>query len=293
MKLLFVINPISGNIDKEPFIQKAKLKCITYGIKFSLFRTKGNNDDDRLVKVISEFKPDKVVVIGGDGTVLLTAKTLLYKDIPFGIIPLGSANGLATELLLEDKPIQALDDIIMSQITRSLDMLVINNKYHMLHIGDVGVNANIVEAYDKDENQGMATYAKYFLEKLKEIKPFNISVEFEDQNFKEKALMVGICNSRKYGTGIPLNLNGDPSDGKFEIVLIKSINLESLVKAGLSKFDESFYDNQDRKVISTTKAKLSFDKPRLLQLDGEVVGEFDKLNINIMQASVNVITPKV
>jgi diacylglycerol kinase family enzyme len=292
MKLLLVINPISGGVDKNPFLEKAIQIFEKYRIDFLVFKTKGENDEELLGKKISEFNPDKVVAIGGDGTVLLTAKTLLKKGIPFGIIPLGSANGLATELLIEDKPINALIDIIMSQVTKSLDMLLINNEHYMLHIGDVGVNANIVDAYDKDQNQGMATYGKYFIEKLREIEPFSIEIEAEGQTYSEKGLMVGICNSRKYGTGIPLNLDGDPSDGKFEIVIIKSINLGSLIKAGLSKFDESFYDNQDRKVISTTKAKIRFDEPRLLQLDGEVIGEFEELKVEIIKSAVKVITYK-
>lgn len=34
--------------------------------------------------------------VGGDGTTLLKANALLNKDIPPGIIPAGSANGMAT-----------------------------------------------------------------------------------------------------------------------------------------------------------------------------------------------------
>lgn len=44
----------------------------------------------------------------------------------------------------------------MSDFILNLDILVINEKHHMLHIGDVGINANIVGAYDKDPNQGMS-----------------------------------------------------------------------------------------------------------------------------------------
>lgn len=290
MKILFVINPISGGIDKQPFIEDAKSLCEKYGIECLFFKTQGENDQERLKESIHDFRPDKVASVGGDGTTLLTANAFLDKGIPLGIIPVGSANGMATELLVNQDPIQALKDHIMSDFILNLDMLVINDKYHMLHIGDVGINANIVSAYDKDPNQGMATYAKYFIEKLRETEPFTFKIKTEDKDYKEKGVMVGICNSRKYGTGIPLNLEGDPTDGKFEILIIKNINPASLLKAGLSKFDENFYDNQDRRVISTTKAEFLFDTPRLLQLDGEVVGEFKKLKVNILKGAVKIIS---
>ena len=292
MKILFVINPVSGGVDKQPFLEEAKTLCEKYGIEYFFFKTKGEDDEARLKKALDNFNPDKVASVGGDGTTLLTAKTLLNKDFPFGIIPVGSANGMATELFVSLDPIVALEDLIMSQVVLNLDMLVINDKYHMLHIGDVGINANIVDAYAKDQNQGMSTYAKYFIAKLREINPFSFKIKTGGKEYKQSGLMVGICNSRKYGTGIPLNLNGDPTDGKFEIVVIKDINLGSLIKAGLSKFDEYFYDNQDRKVITTTEAEILFDTPRLLQLDGEVVGEFEKLKINILKGAVKVISHK-
>ena len=64
---------------------------------------------------------------------------------------------------------------------------------------------------------------------------------------------------------------------KFEIVILKDTNLGSLIKSGMTKFDEKFYDYQNTIVLSTDKAEITFDKPRLLQLDGEVIGKFPKL----------------
>ncbi len=290
MKLLFVVNPISGGVDKEPFLIKAKSLCEKYGIDYHIFKTTGKNDEDYLKDILQDYKPDKVASVGGDGTTLFTSVTLLNSSIPMGIIPLGSANGMAEELFVNPKPDDALIDIIMSEIIGGLDMIKVNDKYYSIHIGDVGVNAQIVEAYEKDKNRGMATYAKYFIEELKDLKAFDIKIEANGKTIEEKGVMLGICNSRKYGTGVPLNLDGNPMDGKFELVIVTNINTNSLLKAGLSKFDESFFDSQNGIVLSTQKAEISFNQARLLQLDGEVIGKFDKLNIEILKGAVRFIT---
>jgi diacylglycerol kinase family enzyme len=290
MKLLFVVNPISGGVDKEPFLVKAKSICKKYGIDYHILKTTGKDDDDRLNDVLQDYKPDRVASVGGDGTTLFTSIALLNSFIPMGIIPLGSANGMAEELFVNPKPDEALRDIIMSDIIGNLDMIKVNDKYYSIHIGDVGVNAQIVEAYEKDKNRGMATYAKYFMEELKDLKAFDIKIEANGETTKEKGVMLGICNARKYGTGVPLNLNGNPMDGKFELVLVKKIDRNSLLKSGLSKFDERFYDSQNGIVISTQKAEISFKQARLLQLDGEVIGEFDNLKIEILIGAVRLIT---
>ncbi|MDW5290377.1 diacylglycerol/lipid kinase family protein [Formosa sp. PL04] len=290
MKLLFVVNPISGGVNKEPFLEEAQGLCNNYGIEFFVFKTTGTDDDKKLEAVLKTFKPDKVVSVGGDGTTLFTAIVLQHTNLPMGIIPLGSANGMAIELEVQQKPIEALKDIIMSDVIGELDMVVVNDLYYSIHIGDVGINAAIVNAYDKDEKRGMATYVKYFIEALSTVEHFKMTIECNNEILHTEGIMVGICNSRKYGTGVPINLNGNPMDGLFEIVIIEDFNVNSLISAGLSSFNEKFSDSEYKTTISTTKAKISFETPRLLQLDGEIIGEFKTLDISVLKGSVKFIT---
>lgn len=290
MKILFVVNPISGGVDKEPFINAAKAKCEKFGIQYHVFKTTGKDDEKLLKDLVLEIQPDKVASVGGDGTTLFTAMALMNTNIPMGIIPLGSANGMAAELFVNLKPMDALNDLIMSDVVAGLDMLIVNDEHYTIHIGDVGINASIVDAYSKDKNRGMATYAKYFIAELSKLSPFKIEIKANGKSYAEEGLMVGICNARKYGTGVPINLEGNPMDGKFEIVVVKNFNLNSLVKAGLSKFDENFHDSQNGIFISTSEAEIMFTQPRLLQLDGEVIGNFEKIKVNILKGAVKLIT---
>ena len=290
MKVLFVINPISGGVDKEPFIAEAHRLCEKYGIEHRFFKTTGQDDEKYLKENIAEFEPDKIASVGGDGTTLFTGVALMGTNIPMGIIPLGSANGMATDLFVNLDPMEALKDLIMSEVTAGLDILQVNDEFYTLHLGDVGINAQLIDSYSKDKNRGMVTYAKYFIEEMKKLESFNFSIEANGEIIESKGLMVGVCNARKYGTGVPLNLDGNPLDGKFEIVVVQNVNLNSLIKAGLSKFDEKFYENQNGIVLSTDKAVISFDKERLLQLDGELVGSFKRIEINIIKGAVKLIT---
>lgn len=290
MKLLFIVNPISGGVDKEPFVKEAKLLCDKYGISYTIFKTTGKNDKEEALKVIERIKPDKIASVGGDGTTLFVATLLLGTDYPMGIIPLGSANGMATELYVNLKPIEALKDIILSDIVGGLDMILINKEHYTLHIGDVGINASIVDSYEKDKNRGMITYAKYFLEEMTRLKPFKVTVKANGESKQSMVLMTAICNARKYGTGVPLNVIGNPMDGLFEIVLIEKVDTASLLAAGLAALHEKFHDSQTSTVIQTDKAAIIFDEPRLLQLDGEVIQKYDRLDIELLKGAVKFIT---
>lgn len=290
MKILLVVNPISGGVDKEPFLRKSETLLNKYGIDHKVFKTTGVNDEHELKIILDEYQPDRVASVGGDGTTLFTAIALLGTDYPMGIIPQGSANGMAIELFVNPDPIKALKDLIMSDTIRGLDLLLVNDQYYTTHLGDVGINANIVEAYSKDKNRGMITYAKYFLEELDKLKYFNITVKANGETTKANGLMVSICNSRKYGTGVPLNAVGNPMDGKFEIVIVEKVDTISLIKAGLAKFDEEYLKSQYSQLIVTKEAEIEFEEPRLLQLDGEVIGMFDKIDVKILTGAIKLIT---
>ena len=292
MKLFFIVNPISGGVDKEPFLKEARQICELYGHEYKVFKTTGKNDKENALKGIESFKPDKVVSVGGDGTTLFTATTLLGTDYPMGIIPLGSANGMATELFVNPVPVNALKDIIMTDIIGDLDLLLINGKYYTMHLGDVGINAQIVESYENDPNRGMTTYAKYFISELQKLKPFSVRVETDEENYRGEVLMTALCNARKYGTGVPLNTTGNPMDGKFEIVLLEKVDLPSLIRAGLAALNDKYLDSQKSKVITTTKARIEFDEPRLLQLDGEVIEPFKEINIELLPGASRLLTTR-
>jgi diacylglycerol kinase family enzyme len=186
----------------------------------------------------------------------------------------------------------ALKDIIMSDMAKGLDMLLINGKHYSMHLGDVGINAQIVESYEKDDNRGMTTYAKHFLSELQNLEPFQVKVETAEEQYTGKVLMIALCNARKYGSGVPLNVSGNPMDGKFEIVLVEKIDLASLIRAGLASLNDKFLDSQVSKVMTTTKARIEFDQPRLLQLDGEVIEAFQTIDIELLKGAVSLLTTK-
>ncbi len=290
MKLLIIVNPVSGGVDKKPFLNRVDEICRYYGIDYNVFQTTGDKDEERLKSVLQLYKPDKVASVGGDGTTLFTGVSLLGSDIPMGIVPMGSANGMAVELSVNPDPEAALKDLIISELYAKLDLVRVNKKHYCLHIGDVGVNAQIVEAYSKDPNRGMVTYAKYLYEMVTKATPFPITVHANGEEVHDNYFSVAICNARKYGTGVPLNLNGSPFDGKFELVMVKKMDAATLIMAGLAKFNEKFYDNLNATVLSSDRAKVTFDEPRLLQLDGEVIGHFKTLDIEIIKGAITLIT---
>lgn len=291
MKLLLVVNPISGGKDKEVFLKDAEKYCVKYGIPYEYFKTSGEDDISKLKVAIDDKKPDRVVSIGGDGTTLMTALSLQESDVPFGIIPMGSANGMAKELSVPGSPMQAFQDIIASQIIVPMDLIKVNDDY-TIHLGDVGINATMVENFAKEEGRGWTAYAKHFVDAVSSASVFPVEIEIDGKKFHHDAYSVLIANTRMYGTGAIVNPDGNPHDGKFEIVVVKRKDWSGIINLGLSAIDPSAVKELKgyTEMHQVTSAKISFEQPKVLQLDGEVIGKIKEIHAEILPAGVNYIT---
>ena len=291
MKILAIVNPISGGESKQEFLDYLEQTTYKYGINTEILETSGKDDFSKIKSALMDYKPDLILAVGGDGTFALTALAAVGTKTNVGIIPLGSANGMAKELGVNQTPNIAFDDLLKSRMVRQLDVIDINEKAKCIHLADIGLNARVVKAFDADDNRGMLTYGKYLARELQNSPPINYKVEANGETIKGECVMIIIANGKKYGTGVSITETGNPFDGVFELVIVEEINLGTIVKAGLSIFDQIYADKDDSSlVIKTSKAKISFQQPQLLQADGEVIGEFEELNIKMLSEHVNFLT---
>lgn len=285
MDILLIVNPISGDKNKSSFLIYAEPLLLRSSLSYLIYKTTGNKDCVEIEKLIRLNSPKKAIVIGGDGTLNMFLKPLVDHQLKVGFIPMGSANGMAAELELTDSPQVLFEALIKSDKVIYLDVLSINRNHLLLHFGDVGANANLVLNYDKDGSRGMFTYAKYFWSEFQNLKSFEIDIKTDSMEYERKGVMLAICNGRKFDTGIPLNSIGKMNDGLFELVVVKAVDFSDLITATLSKFDED-YTVQNFETIQAKTASIKLQHPRILQIDGEVIGEFQKLNIKVLSKAL-------
>lgn len=288
MRLLFVINPISGATNNDEAILLIHKKAAQKNIDFKFFYTSSENNDDLIQDQVTDYRPNRVIACGGDGTVQLVAKNLMNKDIPVGIIPLGSANGLATALRLPTKLEEAIDLIFEQPKIIMLDILRFNNGHICTHLADVGINAKLVKNYEAEGERGMLGYAKHLLPSIKESPLFKYSVRTSDQSYEKEGYMIVIANANMYGTGIRIS-EGSVSDGKFEISNIEKVALDEAIKAGLTRYNVFIDKDMFSDVISCDGAEIHINQKVDFQIDGEYMGMVDYLKVSIHPSAIPVL----
>jgi diacylglycerol kinase (ATP) len=287
LKILFVINPVSGG--KEKYDWEASIreffKDKPHTIGFYLLT--GANDKISIQHHIERMKPNKVVAVGGDGTIKMLADILKETQISLGILPAGSANGMAKELKIPAITEEALKIIINGQ-TKKLDLIKINEEQICFHLSDVGLNALLIKHFEGSKGRGMWGYGKMVLKALWKKTLMYVTIKTDTAEIRRKAFMVVIANAQTYGTGAVINPQGKLDDGSFEIVVIRKLHLFELLKMLITH--KPFHQKRIE-VFQTKNVELHIKRKAYFQVDGEYLGKTVCVKARILPQILNVTLP--
>lgn len=287
MKLLFVINPVSGGKDKSDFERAIQIFCQAADHTADLLLLTGTDDKTRLHQRVAAFGPDRVVAVGGDGTVKLVAEETVGTNLPMGILPAGSANGMAIELAIPLAVNDALDVVANGQIRR-LDTICIGDNDTCLHLSDIGMNAQLVRYYKQNNWRGKLGYARGVVRVLLNRRLLDVNIEVGEQLICRTAIMVVLANAQRYGTGALINPNGDPGDGLFEVVIVRRLSFRGLLALfwQYQPLDPTIVE-----IISTKTVHITTRRKAYFQVDGEYRGRVNDIRAEIRPGQLQMLVP--
>lgn len=287
-KFLLIINPIAGGIDKTELVTAVKDFAKAGNIELIEFETTGDDDDAAIKALYEEHEPARILVAGGDGTIKIVAEAVEHHDVIIGVLPAGSANGLSVDLELP-ADLQENLEVAFHGKAMEMDMISINGK-KSLHLSDLGANAELVKNYEGSNVRGKLGYALQAINTLKGLgEPFIVTIEANGESLETEARMVVIANTQRYGTGVTINPIGKMDDGKFEIVILKSLDIMLIGKILTGNMPVE--DKENVEIISTKEATITTNIPVSFQIDGEFCGEESKLDIKILHKQMKVAVP--
>ena len=301
IRYLLVVNPISGDKDKSSFFEFVDEEIDRERTSYEVYTTTGNDDEFKLKKLYQKLKPETIVAVGGDGTLQLVARIAKKTATNVGLIPFGSANGMAKELNIPKIPERTLSlipseryiecwRIISRGKVLQTDLLQINKKHLSVHLSDIGLNAKIVKRFEAEKSRGYLAYAKLFIKELKQKRRISYQVIADGKRHKGKGYMIVIANATKYGTGAVINPIGNISDGLFEICIVRQVKIITLLRSFLSIFNTKLRKREDLiKVLTCKNATIELKRPETLQVDGEIVGDVKKIDIKIIPGALKLL----
>ena len=235
---------------------------------------------------INLYKPDRVIAVGGDGTVKLVAESLLDLNIPLGIIAAGSANGMAKELNLPFTISNALD-VIIAGYTKHISLIRINNEL-CIHLSDIGFNAFVVKKFEAGKRRGMWGYIKAAWQVLRMNRKMSVRILADEKPIIRSAAMIVIANATRYGSGAIINPIGSLDDNVFEVIIVKEVSMKELFKMLVT---HSNYDPQKTELLQASALQIQSKHKVHFQVDGEYLGKTNSIEATILPQALPVLVP--
>ena len=285
LKLFFIINLGSGN-NTTDWSKEIKNYFVNYNHDIELYYLTQHCNIETIKEKIRLFLPDIAVAVGGDGTIKLVAECILKTKIKLGILPAGSANGLAKELGISNVPVQALN-LLVAGHSQKIHTVQINGQL-CIHLSDVGLNAYVVKEFENQPVRGMWGYFMASLKVLWQNPLMVVQMKIGQTKIKIKAKMIVIANATKYGTGAIINPIGKLDDELFEVIVIKKISILEMFKMIVS---HEPYDSEKTEIFQTNELFIKSYRKVHFQIDGEYLGKVKEIKATIMPNCLEVIVP--
>lgn len=221
-KINFLVNPISGNTKKDEILRLVQTEMQDKQIFFEIIFTNAAGNYDFIKDKIEKEGVTDIVIIGGDGTVNQVVSALRDTKVKFGIIPVGSGNGLALAAGIPKKPLDAIQLIVRGEAFL-VDAFLINKQFSCMLSG-VGFDAQVAHDFSTKASRGLMTYTQQGLINYFKAHPYQFEIILENFSFFTDAYFISIANSNQFGNNFTIAPKASLNDGLLDIVVVQKMN---------------------------------------------------------------------
>lgn len=293
MKYLFIANPVAGKGKTKKVLPNIKYILNSKNIEHLIVETKAPGDTE---KIISQFENDfdRIIIVGGDGTLneLLNSNKIDGKT--FGVIPTGSGNDFAMTLGLKKKIEIDIETILLGK-TLALDIGYVeieefSGKRFTKIFGNslgIGFDAEVAnEARKIKIIRGIFLYLLSVFKVLLFYKPRKIEIKSTHLNIKGEIFMISVGNGKTAGGGFRLTPYGNPIDGKLDICIVHKISKFKVFRILPLAIFGKHVTNKSVSYVQENQFEIISYAPVYVHADGEILTD------NLKRAKVVVLNNK-
>jgi diacylglycerol kinase (ATP) len=278
----FIINPISGNSNHN--ISKTELEkhFPKESFKIEVDYSNYKKHAIKLTKIVIENSPNCIVACGGDGTINEVASCLINTKIKLGIIPVGSGNGLASNLNIP-KEIDKAAEIIRNGNSQTIDVGQVNEHYFFSNMG-ICIDAHIIKKYETYKKRTLVSYIKASVISSFQFKPIQTILAFNNQIINLNSFLLFVSNSNEMGYGMSLTPSASLNDGLLDLVIVSKLNFFEKLILGVRVISNKI--EKFKKAQHTLIEKISIEMPDKFFLDTQIDGESHNLKTNKIEVTI-------
>ncbi|MHB8927344.1 MAG: diacylglycerol/lipid kinase family protein [Bacillota bacterium] len=214
----------------------------------------------------------RVIAVGGDGTVHETVNGLARSGVILGVIPAGTGNDFAKGVGLPKAPQEALAAIDSGRVRR-IDLARANDRYYM-NVAGVGFDAEVAGEANRIPKyiKGAFAYLLGIARVLPRYSPVSLKIDLDGKLVEQPCLLVSAGNGRYYGGGLKICPEAIPDDGLFDVVIGGDFGKLETLAVLPRVFTGTHVTHPRVKTYRAVKVTIESPVPLLVHADGEIVG---------------------
>ena len=228
--LKVIYNPYAGRGRARRHVAYAEERLRARGARVDL---ESSTDPDDLVRIASESSRagyDRVVIVGGDGSLNLALREFDLERGTLGLIPTGSGDDFAKVLGIP-RDVRRACDAIIDGSAREVDVALANGKRY-LGVAGFGFDSEVAAFANRNVKwlRGSAVYLYAIFRVLPKFTPHLVRMR-QDNGAREMPIMFAcVGNSRQYGGGIRITPDAKVDDGLLDLCIVHETTRVELLK---------------------------------------------------------------
>jgi diacylglycerol kinase (ATP) len=227
MTVKIILNPYANRWGAQAKAEQVRQAMNAVDLPFDLVITTEPLEGIALAETAAHEGYDAVIAAGGDGTINEVINGVLRATgegptIPFGILPLGSANDFNRMAGLPDTIVEAAQVIKKGQ-TRLIDAGLVNDRYFINNSAIAMEPTVTLESLKIHRVSGEMRYVLALLRALASLKAWHLNVLWDGGSFEGPAFLLSICSSPRTG-GFTMAPGAEIDDGRLDMVLLPEVS---------------------------------------------------------------------
>lgn len=277
------------------------------GVEARLLETREPGHAERLAAAAADLGHDRVVAVGGDGTIQEVINGLLSAGIgsdggptTLGIVPGGSGNDLARSLNLPRSPLEALE-VALGANTQPLDVGRATNDGAIRYFaaaGGTGFDAQVAHTMATKTQGWQRGRTGYFLATLNELRRFRnrelrlrLATDDGARAIEGRFLFVAFANGPYYGGGMQICPDASTTDGMLDVCLVGDISRLGALRELPGIYRAAHVNHPLVEIVRVRELAIEGQAGTRVHLDGEPFGELPA-QVSVLPGAVTVAVPR-
>jgi diacylglycerol kinase (ATP) len=269
---VIIINPISGGASPRVARARAQLALAVvdmHGDPVEVLLTEAVGHARELAKSAVRRGARLVLAWGGDGTINEVASALAFDDVPLGIVPAGSGNGLARELGVHPRAERAIADALQA-VPRPMDLGEIDGRL-FANMAGIGFDAHIASRFALATRRGFVGYAGITARALGTYVPQRYRIVIDEVETEHRAILVTIANSAQFGNNARIAPGAKVDDGELDLVVMEERSRIGTICQLPRLFNGTVGRVKGCTIRRIRAVRIESDRPMTYHVDGEPV----------------------